>query len=471
MGRILRPASAVATLLLVAGVGCSSASDPTSTASSTTTTSDAPPRVELARFTAVMDHTLHKLVFTPVPASTGADSAGNVSPQSINSVPSPSGQNGTPGSGTVDLVTTGCTDGFPTTPSFSCDVNLISGFSRSLPNVYVQITDAKLNGTSTTAYDATNSDPELVSTNDGSLTQDHGLWSYGNASFGDTAGGHPPPWPVIGASGSGFNSATRTWTFANPGDANVVYTIVVWATQYWATFTAFGGSNGDNTYGNMGYTDACSGGTQITGGNTLITLPFDFTLYNTNTKSIAICPLVGELATATSACTSAFVVPKNLPASSFTNNPVFFPFWEKLKYGTAANDQAPADTTPAAGRVCYKTIGTAPNRMEAIEWRNMDFSNAPDQGSSLNFEAYLYEGTNEIDLYYNKMGVSASDTGTNRQNCNASTTSPVYGCWVGGQGKDNTGSTGTSNTSLTAAGSFGSGATSDGAAVTFIPAP
>jgi hypothetical protein len=409
----------------------------------------------IAEFTAVMNHKTHKLVFTPVPKKD--QSTGTVTPDSLNAVPDPLGVNGNPASGNADLVTTSCNDPYPAQQTFTCTVNLVSGFTRDVANFYVQISNATLNGITTNSYDATNSDPELDTTNDGALQVSHGLWGYNNTSVNSAAA-----FPFLGPSGGGFNTGTRTWIFSNPSNQSVVYTILVWATPFWATYT-IGNSNGDGTYGNMGYTDACAGGASSTSTSAIaVNLPFDFTLYNTDQTTWYVCPLTGQLASSASHCESGFLAPVNLPSAS-VQQPVFFPFWDKLKYGAASTDQAPADSSPTAGRVCYQTIGSAPNRMEVIEWRNMDFSNAPDQGSSLDFEAFLYEGTGEIDLYYEEMANAAGDT-SGRAGCTQ--------CTIGGQGKDNSGydngSTATVGTALFEIGGVGGAGET---AVTFLPSP
>ena len=410
---------------------------------------------QVGQFTATYDRAAHNMVFTPVAYGDG------VTPDSWNTVGSTLGADGGPPTNTVNLITASgsCEDPWTGTGggagTFGCPVQLISGFSRSLTNVYAEITNATLDGGTTTAYDSISSSPALTTTNNGTQGPAHGFWVYNNSSENSGA-----LWPVIGGSGSGFNSATVDWIFDNPSDQNVVYSIAVYATEFWEDY-GIAGTNGDNTYGNMGYTDACAAagsnaGTFSSGTKATITLPFDFTLYGTNSTSMTICAQLGEIGSGVG-CEATLVNPSLLPKPS-VNHPAFFPFWDKMKFGLAVNDQAPADSIKTAGRVCYETVPgtTAPNRIFVIEWRNMDFTAAPDTGSSLDFETYLYEGTGEIDVYYYNMaagdgGVSGRESGSQ--------------AWVGLQGTNDL-SVLTAEGSYPAAGSLGTGA-----AYSFQPLP
>ncbi len=415
---------------------------------------------ELARFTATVDHKAKTMVFTRVPIDDVDGSGGTLTPESWNALGNPSTPNNPPAASTVDLVSTGCVDGYPGTPTFQCDVTLTSGYTRSLANVYVQISNATLSGVTVATYDATNNVSPFSTANDGTLGVGHGLWSYSNASVNAFAACNtdgPGACSLIGAKATGANSGVATWQFANPGDANVVYTIKVYATEFFAQMQTLQGNNADGTYGNMNYVDACTGGTAITSGNsTTVALPFDFTLFNANNTSIKLCQ-VGGFAVGGGTCPSNVTTAISLPSAT-VGNPVFFAFWDKLKYGTAANDKAPADVVKAAGRICYKTVPgftTAPNRIEVIEWRNMQFTAAPGLKDSLDFEAFLYEGTNEIDVYYENMAAGAGDA-AGRNTCDDAAAG--LKCWIGGQGKDSAGTVltgGANNTTLFGWGNFG----------------
>jgi hypothetical protein len=443
--------------------------------------------VALATFTATVDHKANTMHFTRVGgASSGDGLKSTITPYSLNSVPDPTGVDGNPTATDVDLVSTSCADNYPGKLTFQCDVTLVSGFPRALANPYVQITNVTLpnDGGVTSAYDGENGlTTSFATTNDGDLTPEHGLWSYSNACVSSSAA-----YPYVGAKGSGtcsidtsdLNTATQTLVFKNPDDQNIVYTIVVWATTSWATYTKTT-NKGDGSYGNMDYVDACNGGTVIPasdGPENEIDLAFDFTLFSTESKKANVCAS-GELTPGSTSCDP--VSPVGLPSSG-VSAPSFFPFWEALTYGVKANDMAPADATKKAGRICYQQVSTttAPNRIEVIEWRNMQFVDEADGGptvgsdDSLDFEAFLYEGTNQIDLVYYEMSAGSTDT-LGRATCNDTTSGEE--CVIGLQGKDAKGNGTSHNTSLVGIGPLGSNNVTGGGTVgtsthfSFIPKP
>ncbi len=147
--------------------------------------------------------------------------------------------------------------------------------------------------------------------------------------------------------------------------------------------------------------DACSGGTSFTTpSKTGIALPFDFTLYNTNSTNVNVARN-GQI-TVGSTTLDASGTSVALPASAGgVPKPVFFAFWDNLAVARRAE------------KICYQTIGSAPNRQFVIEWRGLNFANAPGNSpaSSLDFEAFLYEGTGEIDTVYNSMVGGATSGG------------------------------------------------------------
>ena len=421
---------------------------------------------ELADFIATVDHKAKTMVFTKVPVGYADDESGGgtVTPDSWNVLSyDASGGDNPPATSTIDLVSANCIDGYPGSPTFQCDVTLTSGYARPLANVYVQISNAKVGGVTVATYNANNSTSPYTTANDGTLPVSHGLWSYTNASVNANADCNSNgigACPLLGADGSGANSGLVTWMFDNPGDANVVYTIKVYATEFFAQYSVENSNNADGTYGNMNYIDACTGGTSITSGSsTAITLPFDFTLFNQDSNAIKLCQ-VGGIAMGTAACPADTKIPIDLTAGSATiGNPIFFAFWDRLKFGTAANDKAPADSTKKAGQICYKPVPgftTSPNQIEVIEWRNMQFLEAPGTKDSLDFEAFLYEGTGEVDLFYNNMA-AGSDDAVGRNTCDDTTAN--FMCWVGAQGKDSAGTVltgGGNNTTTFGWGIFGS---------------
>jgi hypothetical protein len=306
----------------------------------------------------------------------------NLEPQSVDSLNIV--QDGVPGSGpaqTVELVNISTDDLYPGEDTFTAVVDLRHFFARSFANVYVQITaETDANGNPTTAYDAQNSDSGAAI----GLSTAHGLWQY-------TATGAPPG--VL--TQSPFNVGEREWIFNNPDDGDCDYVFAVWASKGFANYT-FG-------FPNLGYVDACSGGTSFTNpSKPAIALPFDFTLYNVNASQVNVARN-GQVTLGTTALTASGTS-LALPTTS-APHPVLFTFWDSLAVG-------------AGGQMCFQTIGSAPNRQFVIEWRGMNFSTGAGSSpaSSLDFETYLYEGTGEIDTVYNSMvGGSTSggrETGT-----------------------------------------------------------
>jgi hypothetical protein len=79
-----------------------------------------------------------------------------------------------------------------------------------------------------------------------------------------------------------------------------------------------------------------------------------------------------------------------LPNSSFYNS--ILPFWDDLY----SRSQCPG------ADIYYKTVGVAPHRMFIVQWKSLQYCCSCD-GSNLNFEAILYEGSNNIMFQYNSM--------------------------------------------------------------------
>lgn len=65
-------------------------------------------------------------------------------------------------------------------------------------------------------------------------------------------------------------------------------------------------------------------------------------------------------------------------------------------------------STGTNGKVHYKLIGTAPNRMLVVEWKSMNiiYSNSPAPGTST-FQIRLYEGSGKIEYVYGYMNVES----------------------------------------------------------------
>ncbi|WP_255155842.1 fibronectin type III domain-containing protein [Ferruginibacter sp. HRS2-29] len=95
-------------------------------------------------------------------------------------------------------------------------------------------------------------------------------------------------------------------------------------------------------------------------------------------------------------------------SSNYTNSlastnqaPVIAPYWDDLYSGATT------------GKVHYKVVGTAPNRILVIEWKNMQ---VPRVGASTagaaTFQAWLYETTGKIEYYYGAgMATNSANSG------------------------------------------------------------
>jgi hypothetical protein len=144
------------------------------------------------------------------------------------------------------------------------------------------------------------------------------------------------------------------------------------------------------------FTDSISGGTSynwidITGtgtpilftsvddASTVIPLPFVFNYYGTNYNQLYVS-------------TNGLIV--DYQTSPYSNYPIgaspsvhgfIAPFWDDLRI---ANPEA---------AIYYETIGTSPNRMFIIEWK--DISHYYGTGA-ITFEVILYEGSNQIKFQY-----------------------------------------------------------------------
>jgi hypothetical protein len=292
---------------------------------------------------------------------------------------------------TVELDTTSYTDQYPAEDTATGVVVLAHFFTRSFANVFVQVTSVTDDsGNTLTGHSGINS----YSGDSFGLDASLGLWQYtadGTCSTIGESGCNASTTPGVLAQAPN-NEGTQTWIFANPDDADANYDFAVYASEDWPDYT-FG-------FGNLGYMDACSGGTSTAGTNkTGIALPFDFTLYSVNSSTVSIARN-GQITLGGTLTASGTSIA--LPSTS-APHPVIFAFWDNLVVGTG-------------GKMCWQTIGTAPNRQFVVEWRGMNFGNAPGNSpaSSLDFEAYLYEGTGEIDTVYNTMNDPSDLTGTGR---------------------------------------------------------
>jgi hypothetical protein len=281
---------------------------------------------------------------------------------------------GVAGSGsnnTVELVTNSvgwnnqCPPGYQSN-SFCGNVTLRHFYTRPFSHVHVEITDIKVAGAVNYTHSALNSDDA----SDG-LNGTFGLWEY-TAPAATTPG-------VVGASPN--NVATRDWVFANPDDADFSIKIRVVAAVSYSAYML--------DYSSQSFVDACSGGTNLgQTASTTQTMPFAFTLYSATSSTARFNKrAMITFGTVSGTATGSNV---NLP-NGLAPKPGLYVFWDDITYGAA----------PSA--TCYKVLGSAPNRQYVVTWKQMDFSLAPDKGSSLTFSAFLSEGTNLIDLVYDTM--------------------------------------------------------------------
>jgi photosystem II stability/assembly factor-like uncharacterized protein len=69
---------------------------------------------------------------------------------------------------------------------------------------------------------------------------------------------------------------------------------------------------------------------------------------------------------------------------------VLGPWWEDLN----------TDSGDLAGRISYKTLNSAPNRVFAIQYKNMRAYYSAETTTRLNFQVRLYEASNKIEFHY-----------------------------------------------------------------------
>lgn len=120
-------------------------------------------------------------------------------------------------------------------------------------------------------------------------------------------------------------------------------------------------------------------------GEANVTMPFDFTLYDTQSANLRLGTNGGILFGATTgglAFTNADI-PANTPALAI------LPFWDDLNFESLV---------PANMAVYYKTVGTSPNRRFIVQWHEAPHYNAV---GNVTFQAVLYETSNNINFVYN----------------------------------------------------------------------
>jgi hypothetical protein len=252
--------------------------------------------------------------------------------------------------------------------TFCGNVTLRHFYPRPLSYVYVQVSLIRDATGANTIYDHSglNSDPS-----DGNLDATFGLWQY-TAPAATTPG-------VLGQ--SPHNSGSRDWVFANPDNADTWIRLRIVAAVAYTSYMM--------DFSSQAFVDACSGGTSLgTTASTTQTLPFPFTLYALNSSTVRF----NKRAMVTFGSVSGTSTGSNiaLPAS-LAPKPGLFVFWDDITFNSTNSS------------MCYRTIGSAPNRQYVVTWKNMMFTPAADQPASLTFSAFLNEGTDKIDLVYDTM--------------------------------------------------------------------
>jgi hypothetical protein len=372
------------TVIAVSSAALAGCAGPDPATGPDTATFHAPPNsVVLGEFVAHNSPKNH--TFTIERVGDGAAYGPTLQPESLSSLTiiNDGNPNGNPAN-TVQLDTVSTSDPYPSQQTFSADVIASHYFARSFANFFVQVTAiTDSNNMPLTGHDAINS----YSGDSYGLDPTHGLWLYTadtNCGQIGESGCNAANAPGVLAQ-SPNNGGLQTWTFANPDDADDNIQLAVYASSTWPDYTF--------SFGNLGYMDACTGGSSTTNAKQTVTIPFDFTLYSSNSTTVNFARN-GQITIGSTAVTAS-TNPVNLPSTS-APHPVIFPFWDNLVFG-------------AGGKMCWQTIGTAPNR----QLRNMNFGNAPGNNppSSLDFEVYLYEGTGEIDTVYNTMNGDATSNG------------------------------------------------------------
>lgn len=119
-------------------------------------------------------------------------------------------------------------------------------------------------------------------------------------------------------------------------------------------------------------------------GQANVTMPFDFTLYDTVSSNLRVGTNGGILFGVTTGAL-AFTntdIPTATPALAI------LPFWDDLDFRSLV---------PPDMGVYYKTVGTAPNRRFIVQWH--EAPHFPAIGN-ITFQAVLFEGSNNINFVY-----------------------------------------------------------------------
>jgi uncharacterized repeat protein (TIGR01451 family) len=99
--------------------------------------------------------------------------------------------------------------------------------------------------------------------------------------------------------------------------------------------------------------------------------------------------------------------PNGLPAESFMESGNHKPLSSPYPTFPAFAPFASLQETSDSGKVHYKIVGTAPNRVLVVEWLNME-THISDVDPRLTYQARLYETTGVIEYVYGSMSMSAA---------------------------------------------------------------
>lgn len=130
------------------------------------------------------------------------------------------------------------------------------------------------------------------------------------------------------------------------------------------------------------------------GASTVRDIPFIFTFKGTAYTKFSV-NANGLMRLGTTAVTTEST---NLTRST-TNTPKLFAYWDNLATGTLATN----------GGVRTWTTGTAPNRIQIIDWK-VNNANSTTGAVTMNYQIWIYEGTNKIEYIYGAGTTAAANT-------------------------------------------------------------
>lgn len=325
----------------------------------------------------------------------GVSSRPGFTPQSVDNLSVV--EDGVTGSGpanSIELYTdpnsiisgSGCPGG--SAASFCATVKLVSFYTRTLNNVFVQVTSITDSvGAPITGHSGINSDspPSWLSDNG------YGLWKY-KADAAATAG-------VVGTAPD--NSGSKDWVFADPDGADTNILLRVVATLSYKDYS--------RTTLTQAYVNTCSqnNDNNSNGNDVPLTLPFGFTFYNLQSTTSTIFNRNGVVGLGGIAPPSAMnnatfksvTLPDNTPPR-VSSSPGIYVFWDKLNYNASQTG------------ICHGTTGTAPNRKFIYTWRNMKGFENTANTMNINLNVVLNEGTDIVDMVYGAMSGAAGNDAT-----------------------------------------------------------